>query len=284
MLVIRVWGGIGNQLFQYAFGEYLRLKTKQDVYYDVLSFGSSDKLRKLELGILNSDIPIVEDIKFSRYTCYKNRFYGLLFRLNPHNKFILEQNFNLETIQFKNNNLYYLQGYWQSSIYPDELQKIDKEIFTPKQDFPVELRDVKNDITSTQNTVSLHVRRGDYFLPKNIGIFGVCDVSYYHRALDLLRNRCDDIKFFVFSDDLEWVQNNLSLPINTVLVSNYEVNPYWYIHLMSQCKHNIISNSSFSWWGAYLNRNNDKTVTCPSKWTLNSDKTIALQEWVKIDV
>lgn len=282
MIVIRVWGGVGNQLFQYAFGEYLHLKTRQDVCYDVLSFGRSDKLRKLELSVLNPNIPTAEDIKFSRHTRYKNRFYRLLFRLNPHNKFILEQDFNLDMMQFKNNHLYYLQGYWQSRIYPDKLLKVDENYFTPKQDFPIELRDMKSDIINTQNTVSLHVRRGDYFLPKNIGILGVCDASYYHRAIDLLRNKCNDIKIFVFSDDLEWVQNNLSLPTNTVLVPNYEVNPYWYIHLMSQCKHNIISNSSFSWWGAFLNGNANKTVISPQKWTLCSKETIALQEWLKI--
>jgi hypothetical protein len=283
MITVRLWGGIGNQLFQYAFGEYLRMKTKQEVRYDIASFGNSDKLRKLALEILNPELPISTDIKFSRYTRYKNRFYRLLFQLNPKNKFIIEDKFSLEAAYtFKDSKHYYLQGYWQNSICPNELLKVDKRFFIPRENLPPELQNVKKTIVESQHSVALHIRCGDYLRPENINIFGVCDAAYYHKGMDLLTQKQGSVKFFVFSDDLDWVKNNITLPSNAVFIPNFQVNPYWYIVLMSECKHNIISNSSFSWWGAYLNNHNDKTVICPQKWTLTSEKTIVLSKWLKL--
>ncbi|MDR1023606.1 MAG: alpha-1,2-fucosyltransferase [Prevotellaceae bacterium] len=283
MITVRVWGGIGNQLFQYAFGEYLRLKTGQDVRYDILSFGHSDQLRTFELTILNPDIPLATKIKFSKYTKYKNRFYRLLFQLNFKNKFITESNFQVEDVlHFKNNTCYYFQGYWQSHIFPDELRKINKSCFKPLQRLPQELKIIDDEIEQSHNSVAIHVRRGDYFLPKNVNIFGVCNVGYYQQAIELLTRKYRDVRLFIFSDDLSWVKDNIALPPNAVFIPNFDVNPYWYIFLMSQCKHNVISNSSFSWWGAYLNVNKNKIVMCPKKWTSVSDKTIALLSWIQI--
>ena len=91
--------------------------------------------------------------------------------------------------------------------------------------------------------------------------------------------------FFVFSDDVDWVRKNIPLPDNTFFVTDAcEVNTYWYIWLMSKCKHNIISNSTFSWWGAYLNENKEKIVVAPSLWQRGTEFTLNQEGWVVIDV
>lgn len=280
MIVVRLWGGIGNQLFQYSFGEYLRIEKKMDVIYDVSSFENSDKLRKLELSIIDNEIPLIKNILFPKHTGIVNRILRFLFSLN--NNFMLENSFSLEnTGKYANNNRYYLQGYWQNTIYTNYVKNID-DFFIPKQEAPNEIEILKNRITSTDNSVALHIRRGDYFSKRNIDIYGVCNIEYYIKALNILRDKSPDNTIYIFSDDLVWVKNNLELSKDDFLIPNYDVNQFWYIYLMSCCKHNIISNSSFSWWGAYLNKHSDKIVISPRRWTLDSDHSLALADWIKI--
>lgn len=279
MVIIRIWGGIGNQLFQYAFGEYLRDKYRIVVEYDVGSFGNSDLLRKLELLILDPNIPINFSSHFSKFVGVKNRIMRFLYTLR--NNFVEENKFSEERLlKCLNNGDVYLQGYWQNAVYANVL--IKKQIYMSKNEYPKEVVVLFDKINKSQNAVALHVRRGDYFLPKNINVFGVCDTNYYKRAIDFIHSKEGTISIFVFSDDLDWVRENVELPVSAIFVPNYDIPQYWYIYMMSLCKHNVISNSSFSWWGAFLNMNANKIVVSPSKWTLNSDKTIALSEWVRL--
>ena len=279
MVIIRLWGGIGNQLFQYAFGEYLREKYQITVQYDIDSFGNSDLLRKFELSILDSNIPINFSTHFSKFLGIKNRIMRFFYTLR--NNFIEEDEFSEKCLfKYLKSGDVYLQGYWQNAVYANVL--IKKKKYIPKGGYPKELAVLFDKIEKSQNTVALHIRRGDYFLPKNINVFGVCDANYYREAINFISGKEDSISIFVFSDDLDWVKENVELPVNTIFIPNYNISQYWYIYMMSLCKHNIISNSSFSWWGAFLNMNVNKIVISPSKWTLNSDKTIALDEWIKI--
>ena len=137
-------------------------------------------------------------------------------------------------------------------------------------------------IESCPQSASIHIRRGDYFSPKNVSVYGVCTEDYYHKAIGLIKNKELKVRFFVFTDDIEWVKEHIQLDDDMLIVPNYDISQFAYIELMSLCKHHIISNSSFSWWGAVLNEQDDATVICPSKWTLTSDKTIALDKWMKL--
>lgn len=279
MFIVRLWGGVGNQLFQYAFGEFLRTNYKLDVCYDIGSFGTTDKLREFELQLIAPDLLICDNIYFSKFRGFINRVLRSLYSIR--NKFITEKDFSLEKISLINpQKKVYLQGYWQKEIYAKSL--IDNGLYFPKKEIPKELEEVELRIKSSENSVALHVRRGDYFHPKNIDTWGVCDVCYYERALSYLQSVKGNCKIFVFSDDLEWVRNNIQITNDAFFVPNYNVSQYWYIYLMSLCGNNIISNSSFSWWGAYLNNKNDKIVISPSKWNLKTNKTLALDNWVKV--
>lgn len=273
MIIIRLWGGVGNQLFQYSFGEYLRLNTNHEIYYDVSSFGNSDKLREFQILILNNSLPL-KNVYFSKYRGVRNRFFRFLFSIK--NKFITEDRFNQEELSDLNRT-YYLQGYWQNIKYIN-----GGDLYKPKNETPAEIEDLIRKINLSHNPVSMHIRRGDYFTSKHIDVYGVCDVDYFKKSLSLINEKIKEVTIFIFSDDINWVKNNIELSDNMMIIPNYEVNQFWYIYLMSLCHHNIISNSSFSWWGAFLNMNPEKIVISPSKWTLDSDKTLALSEWIKI--
>lgn len=282
MIIVRIWGGIGNQLFEYVFGCYLKEKYNCDVYYDLNTFGKVDKTRSFELDIIADNLQIVETNRyfFSKYRGIKNRLLRFCFMLR--NKYINENNFE-ESKVVNTNSKIYLEGYWQTAFYASKLSKPLDYYFTPKQPIPFELKEYYEAIDSDNNSVSLHVRRGDYFMPHNIATYGVCTKAYYSKAIEYLNSELNSIKLYIFTDDELWVKENISTSVESVMVKSFtNLNDYWYIYLMSKCRHNIISNSSFSWWGAFLNNNPQKIVVSPDKWTLKSEETIALDNWIKI--
>ncbi len=283
MIVVKIIGGIGNQLFQYFFGQYLEIKFKQPVFYDIIAFNTVNKERSFELKLLFPAIRIYEgnQFKFSRYKKLKGKILVSFFKINKKNHYISNCTIDkIENIKFEET--YYFNGFWQEPKMIDETYSLLKENFILNEKVPLALKDLEKDIKGS-NSVSIHVRRGDYFTPKNIKTYGVCTDDYYYNAISEIEKKFDSkMKYFVFTDDAEWVKSNLILPSDSVIVSNFKINSFWDIHLMSLCKNNIISNSSFSWWGAYLNRNSQKIVIAPKRWTLKSIETIALDCWIKL--
>jgi hypothetical protein len=143
---------------------------------------------------------------------------------------------------------------------------------------------LRNKILST-NSVSIHIRCGDYLSPKYISIYGgICTIEYYKRAISYILQTVDNPVFFIFSDDIEWTKDNITIN-NAIFVSNNKgINSFLDMYLMSICKHNIIANSSFSWWGAYLNKNKNKKVIMPNRW-FNSklpDPNVFDSKWIKL--
>lgn len=283
MLIVRLWGGVGNQLFQYAFGQYMSDVLKQEIYYDIGSFGHSDKLRKFELGHLLHDIVLYDTPKyfFSRYRGVVGKALASLFEFYPGNMIVREREMGKWNFSSCNSSKIYFQGYWQEVKYAEFILKKGLLNFDLRI-MPIQLLNYYNSIIVNPNSVSIHVRRGDYFSSNNIKIYGVCDKIYYEKAINEIVKINPQSYFYIFSDDLQWVKRNLNIRSEVTLIRNYDVSQYWYIFLMSKCKYNIISNSTFSWWGAFLNDNDSKIVISPQKWTLNSDLTIALDTWVKI--
>lgn len=280
MIIVKIWGGIGNQLFQYVFGQYLRFRYDQEVWYDDNSYQTTDKLRKRELDALDADIQYNNSCTFSKYRGVKNRVLRYTFQLLPMNHYISEGDKLPET--FKKGHVYFFQGYWQDIEYYHWLKKNVSGFCIKSKEIPSELLSLFQEIEAGNNTLSVHVRRGDYFLPKNINTYGVCDVSYFESALANVKKELPNSKTYVFTDDPDWVKNNLPLDESVILIPNYPVSQFAYIELMSLCKNHIVSNSSFSWWGAVLNEQPNAIVVAPSKWTLTSEKTIALRKWKKI--
>jgi hypothetical protein len=257
MNTIRVCGGLGNQLFQYAFGRFQKSRGIR-VNYDVSWYETSQNpIRPLLLNKFNIDLGEFRRLKYVRS--------------------IRERGFDLRRIidiGFKYN------GYWQSPLYHKGIYQILKEEIKVKEEHYTEsFLELKKEIEKT-NSVSLHVRRGDYLNNPN---HLVLPLEYYMKALRVISVICSDIKIFVFSDDIEWCKLNFS---NATFV---EINPYLELELMSLCKHNIISNSTFSWWAAYLNSNPDKKVIAPKRWVVKNvdqelieKKKLILNDWIKL--
>lgn len=280
MIIVRLWGGIGNQLFQYVFGQYLFYRYGEKVYYDNNVFNGIDKLRKLELDAVDVHIDYDNRCRFSEYRGVKNRLLRMLFDASPYHHFIQEGHQLPQ--EYKPKHIYFMQGYWQDVKYYRALREFQPDFALSCRTFPKELMDIKSSIAQTPESVSIHIRRGDYFTPQNIKIYGVCDEHYYMKAFGYVHKQYPNATPYIFSDDLNWVHQHLDIGNNVIFVPNYNVSQFAYIELMSLCKHHIISNSSFSWWGAVIGTYDDSMVIAPSQWLLDSDKTIALDEWVKI--
>lgn len=176
-----------------------------------------------------------------------------------------------------------LVGFWQSEKYFLNYRQLIETDFSLKNEVPENRRDLLAKIKSV-NSVSLHVRRGDYVTLASAGNFhGTCGIDYYQRAMEVISKRAKDLHVFVFSDDIDWCRDNLKLeqPIEFVEPGQSCVDMF----LMSSCRHNIIANSSFSWWAAWLNKNPHKTVIAPGKWFKDesaNSKDLIPASWTKI--
>jgi hypothetical protein len=276
MLVVRISSGFGNQLFQYAFALYLKAHYEDMVYLDKSSYKYRTTTRVYSLDIL-SDLPVISDKRI--YYNYRPIFlpiFKALFDINP-----LVQRVDESNLHFPPNNKFlYFDGFWQTDSFINQIPDY-KSYFRPKEPIPDFIDRYLEEIHQSYS-ISIHVRRGDYFSDAQRHKFGICNTDYYERAIRMLTGNVSDYKLFVFSDDLDWVKINIKLPENCVFINNENSNPWWYIYLMSNCRDNIISNSSFSWWGAYLNENRSKKVIAPDKWMIGSEKNIALDDWIKI--
>lgn len=285
MKIIRFLGGLGNQMFQYAC-----YKALQKEYPNVKADLSSYKVDKPHNGYelesifnlkLNTISPFIENL----YNLNNRKWlYRKLRKIRLLNIVHTEEqkHFTYDPSIFTNSNYQYYVGFWQNEKY---FVNTANEI---REDFEFNpLSDQKNiDILNKINesiSISLHVRRGDYIGHPSFG--GICNKEYYRNAIQYIQSKIDNPKFFVFSNDIDWCMKNLKM-INTEFISwNNSTNSYLDMHLMSKCKHNIIANSSFSWWGAWLNKNPNKIVIGPQKW-LNEDaydtSTILPKDWIRL--
>lgn len=287
MVIVKLSSGLGNQLFMYAFLSYLQQENKGlPIFFETQSFGFDLSGRQSEIEIVYPNYPTNNGVFLISQT--NNRYLRKLKELilvYASDIFVMDdKNCELRDYQLIKSKNYYFRGFWQTTYFVDRL--IGKErLFKPKQPMPDSIINYYDQIIVAGSSACLHVRRGDYFSALYVNRYGVCNKEYYETAIDTLISKTKITHIFVFSDDLDWVMDNIDFPKNIFIVQirNYPVNSFWYIYLMSLCHHNIISNSSFSWWGAYLNANRDKVVVCPKRWRLDTDENLALDSWFKIN-
>ena len=272
--IIRIQGGLGNQMFQYALYKSLNLKgipTEANIQAYINPIERPFELFKA-FPSLRMDIDAAND-----FDTYRNP-------LNTHELYEEKQDGFFDKNVFQQKDVSF-NGYWQSEKYFSEIKQ---EIFN---DFTFDLSDAflkefAENLIQKDNTVSIHVRRGDYLMAENVDLYGgICTLEYYKKAIAHINKEISEPLYVVFSDDLEWAKKNLSIK-DAIFVSRTIFKKYknWYdMYLMSCCKHNIIANSSFSWWGAWLNKNPEKIVIAPSRF-LNGKETpdIWCDGWVKI--
>lgn len=294
MIIVKLMGGLGNQMFQYAVARALSIKNNTNLLLDVSFYENQIGVteRKFELDVFNikAEIPAITEIKkiYKKYfeKSIRNK---ILFFLNPDKAGLIYNdtsfNFDLCIYQAEYKNIY-LNGYFQSEKYFKDIKDIIQRDFTLINTISNKSEQVLKKIKKLES-VSIHLRRGDYVNDfKTNQVHGVCSLDYYENAINYINRNNKNICYFVFSDDIEWTKANLKIDGDVEFVdSNDPDKNYEDMFLMSQCKHNIIANSSFSWWGAWLNQNPDKIVIVPKKWFNDSNRNIQdliPETWIKI--
>lgn len=295
MIITKLIGGLGNQMFQYAVGRRAAYINKTLFKLDVSGFKKQEDMTKREyfLGCFNisesfaneKEVKKLKTVGKSKLSRYFLKFISF-FTLYNKRSHIAEKHFYFDPNILKVREDTYLEGYWASERYFKDIENIIRHDFTFKVKPDSENKKLIKKIENSMS-VSIHVRRGDYVsVRKTQECHGVCNLDYYKKAIKLITAKVKKPHFFIFSDDPEWVKQNLKLSYpNTVVDHNFQKKDYEDLRLMSLCKHNIIANSSFSWWGAWLNQNKNKVIIAPRRWFNNvliNTKDLVPQFWIKI--
>ncbi|MFD0749287.1 alpha-1,2-fucosyltransferase [Mucilaginibacter calamicampi] len=281
MIVVKLQGGLGNQLFQYAFGTALAEKYRDTLKFDLGSYevGASRKLDILEFRV---DLRAVDEAQYNDFFSLKNRMLKKLkLSVLATSQVHFENSATYYDVHHSaSKNIFYF-GYWQSPRYFEAVSKIIHEQFKLRNDnLPLFYRD----LLKQNQTVAIHIRRGDYLLAGNAQVHGNLPQEYYERAVDLMQQSVGDSHYLIFSDDLSWVKDNFKIPVKWQMVDDCELNAAQTLALMAACNHQIIANSTFSWWAAWLNTNPQKKVIAPKNWFANGrDATeLLMNSWTAL--
>jgi hypothetical protein len=289
MIIVRLTDGLGNQMFQYAVARNLAALEATNLKFDISWYQGKSKTQQKRQYCLDA-FKIKEEFAIQNELDYffnpqlaerLRRKVRSIFRFSPDSMIITEKSFEYDPMPVKSTKNVYLKGYWQSEKYFCNIREILLEDFSLKLKLSKSIEEKLQEIL-TCNSISLHIRRGDYVNDEQVTrVHGTLSLSYYKKCLEYIFCYVNNPCVFVFSDDLEWVRQNLNLPCPVTLVNG---NKFEDLMLMSKCKHNIIANSSFSWWGAWLNQNNNKIVCAPEKWFQVSSRSVLYivpSSWIK---
>lgn len=282
MLIVKIKGGLGNQLFQYAFGRLLSIKKNIPVKYDILSVNQKDIHRDFKLDKFNTKVVLasLEEINKNKYP------FGLISKIRRWTKQKIFRNHNIGySEKILDSKEKYFEGYWQSYKYLDPIKDKLLEEITLKNPIDQKFSDIINKINQT-NSVSVHIRRGDYVNdPKTKAIHCTFGLEYYVKAFEIIKTKVQNPFLFVFSDDIEWVKENLKTDLPIFYVSDPNMPDFENFIIATYCKHHIIANSSFSFWIAWLNQKLNKIVIAPKKWSnlyQKEYKGICPEDWIRI--
>lgn len=279
MITVNLKGGLGNQMFQYACGRALALHNgdelrlvaegleKANAVGDIYRPFSLQKFTIAGEVINGKSVPVLQRII--------SRIESKIFR-----KFYI--NFD-STILNKKGDVF-LNGYFQSEKYFKDIAEIIRGDFVLREELQGDAKLIATQMQSDRKAVALHCRRGDYVTHPEFG--DIANLNYYQRAIAAILELVPEANFYVFSDDIVWCQDTLPLPKNVTFVSSPLMKDYEELYLMSLCQHNIIANSSFSWWGAWLNAHPNKIVIAPQRWSQSKDSTdfkdIIPKDWMRV--
>ena len=289
MKIVKFIGGLGNQMFDYAFTYLLGKTFEETIYADVQYY----KDHKFHNGL---ELERVFDITLKRakvWDIVKMAWYFPNYYIDYHLRRYLPNRksqyyepiggvYSPETLKKVKNRYYY--GYWQDHKYYDDIRDELREVFRFKISLNEKNQKIMNDLLSSDGSVGIHIRRGDYL---NHPVYkDICTYEYYAKAIALIQEKIKNPVFYIFSNDMLWCKNNIEKLISGCKVVYVDWNKgedsYCDMQLLMACKTLIIANSSFSWWAAYLNARNP-WVIAPKKWK-NKRETFSyqLEDWTKI--
>ena len=291
MIIVRINGGLGNQLFQYAAGRNLSERLGVELKLDVSGFDNHE-LR--DYGLNNFNIKEVTATKEEVKSLIVNNVrHPILAKLFPKSS-KYGMSYIKEKPLFKYNKSYsrltdnmMLEGYWQNEKYFKDIESIIRSDFSLKTPMVGKSSELEEDIKNS-HSVAIHIRRGDYASDQKVkSQFGLCSLDYYKNAVQYIEKEVGgDLSFFIFSDDPQWAKDNLNLNHRATVVDHNGADKCFEdMTLMSLCKHQVIANSTFSWWGAWLNSNSEKVVIAPKNW-FTTDKydtsDLIPKDWKKV--
>ncbi|HUC80441.1 MAG TPA: alpha-1,2-fucosyltransferase [Flavisolibacter sp.] len=293
MIILKMMGGMGNQMFQYAFGRYLAHKHQTELKFDLSYLNERPKdgnrvIRDFDLDIfkIKGSFADPELVKaFVGRTGIPIADKVLQKVLGPKKSHMIERDLHFLPDFFAAPDNVYLEGYFASEKYFAPVKKMIAEEFTVKEPLGAKAASLLQEVQG-RNSVCVNIRRGDFVTNPT---HNICGLDYYAAAEKTMLEKGSDFHFYVFSDDVEWCKENLQFSVPTTFVTHeYKGNKFQdYFRLMSSCQHFIIPNSSFAWWATYLNTKQDKIVIAPSRW-LNmpgfTTDDILPASWMKISV
>jgi hypothetical protein len=262
-LIVHFRGGLGNQMFQYAFGRSLSLARNIPVFFD-RSGVDHDPIRSYSMDAYDVEINFNSPLPT-----------GKVFHIKVNDTLV----FRPEVFSAPEDSI--LDGWWQTEKYINA-SVIRKELSRPRGEPNEETARIAAEIRSVKTSAFVHVRRGDY-----VTWCGLRPLSYYTEGMDIIRSQFPETRFFIFSDDHDWCRQNLPgieiVNANTAGNGKAPGTEHWDLWLMSLCSHAVIANSSFGWWGAWLNPDPDRIVVAPKVWWHDTPNDTVPERWVKLD-
>ncbi len=297
MIIVRLKGGLGNQMFQYALGKNLSLKHSVELKIDKSFFEDrtihhSFTRRDYMLDFFNINEPFADDFTLQKLNKTKDPLFDrIIHKISNTDVPYYRRRHIFEKQNSFDDNIFHcpkdclIEGYWQSEKYFLNIKDLLQHLFEVKTAPTLKNKTTLASMSNTES-VAIHFRRKDYIdNPETNQIHGTCSLQYYYDAIDIISSKIKNISLYIFSDDIDWVKNNFRTKYPTVYVDwNYEL-VYEDFRLLSSCKYFITANSSFSWWAAWLNNNPEKIVIAPKKWFNDSTidiKDLMPEQWIKI--
>ena len=292
MKIVKIKGGLGNQLFQYSYACLMKKLVSDDVKIDLTSFKEliDDSIRKPRLLKMKISLPLADNEEINSICLFKHggNSLGLKYKGEIFLENLLNRKYYLEKTRdfidpYKIIDYMYFDGYWQSWRYVDKVWNEIKDELIPSYEIDESTAKMIKRV-SNENSVFIGIRKGDY--SAELSHYGTFGNTYYQKAMDYIARYVDFPIFYVFSNDIPWVKNNIDFSKRMVVFREPEeiIDDYEDLLIMAACKHSIIINSTYHWWGARLNDNPDKIVVAPKKWFFDGKSIdIVPPHWVKME-
>lgn len=287
MIIAKLQGGLGNQMFQYAFGRALARRCGVELKLDATMFATY-KYHKCMIGHLNISAPFANGREVARFALHRRRPDWPWKILNPilrdSKKYVNESSFYFTPDLLNARGSCLVDGYWLCEKYFLDAEDIIRAEFTVHSPLNEYTTHMEDRIRSAEHPVMLHVRRADY-ATDYVKVHGTLSPAYYERAFSLIRERVPNASYFIFSDDPEWARQHVRPDARAEYVGQGADVNYMDLHLMAQCEHFVLANSTFGWWGAWLAKSyRDNTTIMPKYMTTKMDtRDLAHSSWLVLD-